>query len=747
MTTSHDAARPPRQQGVRSVPATHEQVWPATLSRLRFSPSASFSKPPEVAWPTLRDWKALIPMIAASAIAYVVAGKFGLTLAFVNASATPVWPPTGIALAAVLLLGYRVWPGVLIGAFVVNMTTAGSAASSLGIAIGNTLEALVGAALVTRFANGTRAFERPQDLFKYVLLAGVLATASSATIGVVTLSVTGYATWSDFGAIWSTWWLGDAGGALIVAPLLVLLWTRPELPWGSPSERRVELGLLGAAVVITGWAVFGGGTALSVSGYPIEFVTLPVLVWAAARSGPLGSAAIALVFSVFAVWGTLHGFGPFARENQNVSLLLVQTFMGVAAVTAMALAAAVLDRWRTGESLRAVEERLRLTDARERVERALSAAQAIAHLGSWELDVRTGEATWSDELYRILGLTPAQLRPSYDALLGRVHEDDRENVNSAVDETIIHGGSFELDCRFVRPDGEVRSIHSRGSAKADGTSASTRILATAHDVTELRIAQAAQVTLMREQVARAEAEAAIAAREEFLSVAAHELRTPVAGLLGHTQLAHRHIERHDAVDVAWLRARLETIERQVRRLGNLVDQLLDLATLQRGKLNIDLHESDLSLIVAGVVEQFRAVHPSVRLTVTAGVPVLVRVDALRIEQVLTNLIDNALKFGGNTKPTDVEVLCDANAAVVSVRDRGPGIPPGERQRVFERFHQAHIQRHFGGMGLGLYISREIVELHGGTIAAEEPEGGGTRFVVRLPRVEAPDTVAVATTHG
>jgi signal transduction histidine kinase/integral membrane sensor domain MASE1 len=688
----------------------------------------------------------LILAIVASATAYVAAGKFGLTLAFVNPSATPVWPPTGIALAAVLLLGYRVWPGLLIGAFVVNMTTAGSAASSLGIAIGNTLEALAGAALVTCFANGRHAFERPQDLFKYVLLAGVLATAISATIGVMTLSIAGFAPWSEFAAIWSTWWLGDAGGALIVAPLLVLLWTRPELPWG-PSGRGAELGLLGAAAVIAGWGVFGGGTALSVEGYPIEFVTLPVLVWAAARTGPLGSAAIALVFSGFAVWGTLHGFGPFARDNPNESLLLVQTFMGVAAVTAMALAAAVLDRFRAGETIRAVEERLRLTEAREHVERALAAAQAIAHLGSWELDVCTREMTWSDELYRILGSSPAQLGASYGALLGRVHEDDRDSLDNAVRETTIHGGSFDLDCRMVRPDGEVRNVHSRGSAIADRTSTVARILATVHDVTELRVAQAAQVTLIREQMARAEAEAAIVAREEFLSVAAHELRTPVAGLLGHAQLARRHTERQDLVDVAWLGARLETIERQARRLGNLVDQLLDLATLQRGKLNIDLRECDLSLIVAAVVEQFHAVHPSVRLVVGAEEPVLVRVDALRLGQVLSNLIDNALKFGGDTKPTEVEVLCDTNAAVVSVRDRGPGIPPAERLRVFERFHQTHIHRHFGGMGLGLYVSREIIELHGGTIAVEEPAGGGTRCVVRLPRLQASDTVALATTHG
>jgi signal transduction histidine kinase len=409
----------------------------------------------------------------------------------------------------------------------------------------------------------------------------------------------------------------------------------------------------------------------------------------------------------------------------------------------MALAAAVLDRWRAGETIRAVEDRLRLTEARERVERALAAAQAIAHLGNWELDVHTGDMTWSDELYRILGLIPAQLGATYDALLNCIHQADRENFNNVVQHATSSGGSFELDCRVVRPDGEVRHIQSRGSVITDQATGATQILATMHDLTELRVAQAAQLTLIREQVARAEAEAAVAAREEFLSVAAHELRTPVAGLLGHAQLARRHLDRRETVDIDWLRARLETIDGQVRKLRNLVDQLLDVATLQRGKLAIDPHDSDLTLIVGSVVEQFQAAHPSVHLTMNATGPVLVRVDALRIEQVLTNLIDNAVKFSGDAKPTEVDVRCDANAVLVSVRDHGPGIAPAERQQVFERFHQAHTRRHFGGMGLGLYVSRELVELHGGTIAIEEPEGGGSRFVVRLPRALAPKHAARA----
>src|SRR3989454_8594412 len=163
---------------------------------------------------------------------YVLTGKVGLSVAFVHASATAVWPPTGIALAAFLTLGYRLWPAIFAGAFVVNVSTAGSAATAAAIALGNTLEGLLGAFLVVRYANGSRAFDHAQDVFKFAVLAGLLSSLVSATIGVVSLSLAGYSRWADFDGIWLTWWLGDASGALVFAPLLVLLvrdwWARPS---------------------------------------------------------------------------------------------------------------------------------------------------------------------------------------------------------------------------------------------------------------------------------------------------------------------------------------------------------------------------------------------------------------------------------------------------------------------------------------------------------------------------------------
>src|SRR6185503_15174760 len=168
---------------------------------------------------------------AALATIYFTAAKLGLALAVVHASASAVWPPTGIALTAFLLFGNRIWLGIAVGAFLVNVTTAGTPATSLGIAVGNTLEGFIGAWLVRRYAGGRETLRRSVDIFRFALLAAGVSTVVSATIGVTTLSLAGLAPWNDFGSIWTTWWLGDAMGALVVAPALLLWGT------GGPIHR------------------------------------------------------------------------------------------------------------------------------------------------------------------------------------------------------------------------------------------------------------------------------------------------------------------------------------------------------------------------------------------------------------------------------------------------------------------------------------------------------------------------------
>jgi len=279
---------------------------------------------------------------AGVAALYYIAGKLGLQLAFFHPSATPVWPPTGIALVAVLALGYEVAPAIFIGAFLVNLTTAGTVGTSLGIALGNTLEALCAAAVVKRYAGGRHALERAPDVLRFALLAAVGSTTISATVGVTTLGLGGSAYWTDFGEIWLTWWLGDMGGALIVAPAL-LLWTTEHV---TPRPRRkvIEGIALIAGLLVACQLAFGAPLAIGGPDAPLEFACVPLIVWAAYRFGRREAAAAVLVVAALAVWGTLRGVGPFARTAPNESLLLLQAFMVVVSLTSLMLASLVAER-------------------------------------------------------------------------------------------------------------------------------------------------------------------------------------------------------------------------------------------------------------------------------------------------------------------------------------------------------------------------------------------------------------------
>jgi diguanylate cyclase (GGDEF)-like protein len=279
-----------------------------------------------------------VVLLMTLAAVYYLAAKVGLQFAFVNRSVTAVWPPAGIALAAFVLLGYQVWPAILVGAFVANFTTTGGALSSAGIAVGNTLEGLLGAYLVNRFARGGRVFDRVRDIFVFAALAGLVSTMVAATIGVASLALGGSLAWGDVGPVWLTWWLGDAVGDIVIAPPLIL-WTgvKPGVHW-TRRHMAEALGLVVVTVAV-GFAVFGG--VFPSRHYPLTVLVWPLLIWTALRFGPREAATVILVVSSIAIFQTVHGLGPFVRPSQSESLTLLQLWTGVTAVTGLVLAAVV----------------------------------------------------------------------------------------------------------------------------------------------------------------------------------------------------------------------------------------------------------------------------------------------------------------------------------------------------------------------------------------------------------------------
>src|SRR5262245_14315791 len=264
--------------------------------------------------------------MAAIAGFYVVAAKLGFTLAFVAEQVTVVWAPTGIALAALLLLGYRVWPAIYLGALLANLTAHEHVATAAAIALGNTLEAVIAALVLRSFVHFDNSLARVKDVVGLAATA-MTCTVVSATIGATSLCVAGHQTWALYGETWFVWWLGDFMGALVAAPVL-LTWSGLSLPF---TRAREAVALVIVAVGINA-LVFGPPFISPTPLYAeLQYTVFPIVIWAALRFGPPGAALVTLVSSIVSILGTAHGYGPFASRTTHQSLMLLQVFMSVVA--------------------------------------------------------------------------------------------------------------------------------------------------------------------------------------------------------------------------------------------------------------------------------------------------------------------------------------------------------------------------------------------------------------------------------
>ncbi|HEY2378764.1 MAG TPA: MASE1 domain-containing protein [Gemmatimonadaceae bacterium] len=287
--------------------------------------------------------------LLALAIIYASAARAGLALDAIAGFATLVWAPTGIALAALLLWGYRLWPAIFVGAFVVNFWTGAPVFAALGIACGNTLEALAGAFVLRRAPGFRLPLDRMEDVASIIVLAAGVCTTISASIGVASLALAGTVTTSQIAATWRAWWLGDLVGALVVAPF-VLVWFSARsrtIQWRRAGEAVV----LGAVLVSVNVYIFGGTTLGGAVSLEQTYLVFPALIFAALRFGQRGAVTAVFVTMIIAVWGTVAGNGPFARPVLNEGLFALQTFMAVATATFLVLGASVTERQQTEEWL------------------------------------------------------------------------------------------------------------------------------------------------------------------------------------------------------------------------------------------------------------------------------------------------------------------------------------------------------------------------------------------------------------
>lgn len=696
---------------------------------------------------------------------YFAAAKLGLSLAFIHANVSPVWPPTGVAIAAVLLLGYRVWPAILVGAFLANLFTPVPLATAAGIAIGNTLEALSGG-LLLRYLDFHNSFDRARDVFKFTLVAS-LCTTVAASVGTLSLCLGHAAAWSDFGSLWLTWWLGDTVGALVVAPLL-LTWATDDLPWSS--KRYVEAALLLTLLAVSSMANFGGPAPIPLKFYPLARLIVPFFLWAAFRLGQRGVTLATIVVSMFAILGTAQGAGPFVDRTPNDSLLILQVFLGSNVVMFMFLAATVEERRVVTATLHENERRLAanlavtqiLAESPALPDATLRILKTIGESLDWEV----GSIWTPDEGGTVLRCLNFWHAPSAKVekfksvtermtfapgvgLPGRVwanpkpvwlpdviSEDNFPRKPFALAEGLHSGFAFPIlfGERFLgvmeffsseirRPDDALLSMF--GSV---GNQIGQFII-------RKRAEEEREELLSREHVARAEAEAANRTKDEFLAIVSHELRTPLNAIVGWTGLLSG-----GQLDEVMVTRAIEIIDRNAKAQAQLIEDILDVSRIVSGNFRLDLRPVQLEQVIKAAVDSMRPVADArkveifVALDPNAG---LVSGDPDRLQQIVWNILSNAVKFTPTGGQVNVLLKCSPSENEVVISDTGEGITAEFLPHVFDPFRQADgskTRRH-GGLGLGLAIVRHLTELHGGVVKAHsDGQGKGTTFTVTLPCV-------------
>jgi PAS domain S-box-containing protein len=417
------------------------------------------------------SWRYFL-LVGAIALLYFWASQFAISTLALSSEVSPIWPAAGIAQVALLLFGQQLWPGIAIGGFLfaisvspANIATAFISASS------RTLQARTGTYLLQRIGFSP-ALDRLKDVLGIVGLAAFGSTLINSTVGSLVQCLTGLSSWSHWGAMWATWWVGDAMGILLVAPLL-LTWR--TLPNAKPQPRQVaERAIWLLLLLAVGWLVFCSRTRAAYARYPLEYLPFPLVVWSAFRFGQRYTALANLILTGFAIWGIARGSGPFLKHASSIpqALLSLQAFIAVIAVTSLVLAATVAERRQAETSLRASEA-------------SLANAQRIAQLGNWDLDRTTDRLRWSDEIYRILGLQPGTVEPSLEGYLEYVHPDDRELVKTSMEAALFQKQPYSIDYRLVLPDSSHRTVCEQAAIN------STYITSTVQDITDRKRAEAA----------------------------------------------------------------------------------------------------------------------------------------------------------------------------------------------------------------------------------------------------------------
>jgi PAS domain S-box-containing protein len=665
---------------------------------------------------------------------YFLGGLLGKKTAFLSGSVSLVWPPSGIALAAVLLFGYRFWPGIALGAVLFSFTSGVPFGFfTFGTAVGNTFGAVICAFLLERFVKFDNAMERTRDSAGFMLLACVLGTTVNALFNVVSLLYDKKIVADAMFPGLVECWVPNALAALVITPFIIT--------WGTPSSVRLDFWRGVEAAVCTAGLV--GGTLISfntwfvdIGQYPLAYLPYPFLAWGALRFGPRGAATGTLLVAALAIYSLLQKRGPFFGGSEAESLRLVGSYIGIIAGSNLLLAAAAIERRRALADVLANEKRLRTVMADQ--------TDLICRFKP------DGTITFANPAYCAFhGKTEAELLgANYYKLLARGGSHAEAH---AVPPLPLEQPELTFDRRVEGADGHVEWQQCSLRRLERGGNAPEEFQAIMQDITPRKraelAAKEAKISLeqMNQQLQAAATEArnmaeqanrANNAKSEFLANMSHEIRTPLSGILGMVELLAQ--TRLDPRQREFAGAAVES----ANALLHVINDVLDFSKIEAGKMTMSYEDFSVRPIVESVLENAaaRAAGKKVALAsvVSREIPLRLTGDPARLRQVLANLVSNGVKFTEHGEVV-VRVLVhyQSPGKIVlrfEVADTGIGLTPEEIQKLFQPFVQVDTSssRKFGGTGLGLAISRKITELMDGRIGVQSTPGAGSTFWFELP---------------
>jgi PAS domain S-box-containing protein len=658
--------------------------------------------------------------------------------------ATLVWSPAGIALAGILLFGYRFWPGIALGSFIFSLVQGlPFGFFMLGMAAGNSLGAVICAYLLQRFVGFDSALERTRDAAAYLLLACGLGTTVNALFIVMGLVYDHKISQDMMFASFITWWVPNALAVLVVTPVIIT-WAVPSSVrlnfWRSLEAGICAIGLIfGTLISFDTWYVYG------LQEYPLAYLPYPFLVWFALRFGSRGAALGTLLVAVLATHSLLLGRGPFFTHNLADSLRFVGSYIAIIAASNLLLAAAAGERRKAFFEAINNEKRLRLVLGEQ--------TDLICRF------LPDGRLTFVNSAFCAFhGQTEAQLlgtevfkkfSPPEAAML-------REQIAGLSDANPAWScdhRAFAADGHAVWQQCNVRRIPRDHSPDFEFQAVIQNI--TARKQAELALQEAKsslekvnlklQITANEARAAASEANRASLAKSEFLANMSHEIRTPLSGVLGMIELLAQ--SRLDVRQKEFAASATES----ANALLHVINDVLDFSKIEAGKMSIAQEEFSLRKIVDGVLENAATREPEKKIGLAAvvhrHVPHHLVGDPVRLRQVLLNLVGNGIKFTDRGEVSvRVQPINYSQGRInlrFEVRDTGIGLAEAQIQKLFQPFIQADTSssRKFGGTGLGLAISRKIVELMGGRIGVQSTAGSGSTFWFELP-LTVPDQPAM-----